>query len=283
MQSPTRNLQADAKQALWAAAGLIVLLTLAKAMGASPLLQKIGFTLVAAYQLYLPLWIMDRRRERPYDYGLHMHGSVAAPLAWLRRRALQAASRAPIGALSRRAGLGLSRLLAPYAHHAHFDPQGFRRDVGFVGVLIALTFPAFAVGHHFWQVGLAALRGRSAEYHFALPDNFAEMALINLLLVALPEELFYRGFVQTRLVRAWPPWMVRFGVPIGWAIIVSSAFFAFGHYTGEWGNPARLGPFFPALLFSAMRARSGSIMGAVLFHGLSNIFSETLRAGYTFH
>jgi len=65
--------------------------------------------------------------------------------------------------------------------------------------------------------------------------------------------------VQTRLVRAWPPWATRFGVPIGWAIVVTSGLFALGHYVGEWGNPARLGPFFPALLFSAMRARSGSI------------------------
>lgn len=277
------DVRAKARQALIASAILIVLLGLFKHLSFTPLLQKIGFTLAAAFQLYVPLWLIGRGREAASAYGVHMHGSVAAPLALLRRRVLAAGRRRQRGSGMRRFYLRLSMGLSPYAHHAHFDRRGFLRDLGQVGLVIALTFPFFAVGHHYWQLWLADYLGREASFAPALPAGFIEMAAVNLLLVALPEELFYRGLVQTRLVRAWPSWFVRFGIPVGWAMLVCSGLFALGHYAGEWGNPARLGPFFPALLFFAMRARSRSIMGAVLYHGLANIFSETLRAGYTFY
>lgn len=272
-----------ARQALWASLALITLLGVLKHLSFSPLVQKIGFTLAAAFQLYLPLWLIDRDRERARDYGLHMHGSVGAPLAALRRLVLESGRRRPRGNVVRRLGLSLSRWLSPYAHHAHFDRAGFTRDIGQTAALCALAFPLFAVGHHFWQMLVADHFGKQAHYAFALPSGLLEMVAINLLLVALPEELFYRGFVFTRFSRVWPPWLVKFGAPVGKAMLFSSALFALGHYAGEWGNPARLGPFFPALVFCAMRQRAGSIMGAVLFHGLANICSEILRAGYTFH
>jgi len=277
------EVRAKAREALIASAVLIILLGVLKHLSFNPLLQKIGFTVAAAFQLYVPLWLIARGGESARAYGVHMHGSVAAPLALLRRRALFAARRLARGDWRRRLLLRLSIFLGPYAHHAHFDRRGFTRDLGTVGLLLLLTFPFFAIGHHYWQLWLADYLGREASFGLALPTGFVELAAVNLLLVALPEELFYRGLVQTRLTRAWPPWLMRFGVPLGWAMIVCSGLFALGHYAGEWGNPARLGPFFPALLFFAMRARSRSIMGAVLYHGLANIFSETLRAGYTFH
>lgn len=275
--------QQRARQAIWASLGLIVLLTLAKGLGISPLAQKIGFSLVAAYQLYLPLWIIDRAGERAHDYGLHMHGSIAAPLALLRRTVLTQAKNLAVGGLPRRSLVLFSRFIAPYCQHAHFEPKGFAIELRQLGLLMFLTFPPFIIGHHFWQLWLASLRHQTATYALTLPHHFWNIVVINLLLIALPEELFYRGFVQTRLMRAWPAKIQRFAVPIGRALVVSSALFALGHYVGEWGNPARLGPFFPALLFFALRSRSGSIMGAVLYHGLSNILSESLRAGYTFH
>ena len=271
-----------AREALYASAVLIVLLGALKHLSFTPLLQKIGFTAAVAFQLYVPLWLIGRSRESGLVYGIHMHGSVAVPLALLRRRCLRGARRRARGALGRRLLLRVSMFLAPYANHAQFDRNGFWRDVRQLLFLCAVTFPPFVVGHHFWQLWLAQRIGREAVYAPALPSGFLELVVVNLLLVALPEEMFYRGLVQTRLSRAWPPWLVRFGVPVGWAMLVTSGLFALGHYAGEWGNPARLGPFFPALLFFAMRSRSRSIMGCVLYHGFANILSETLRVGYRF-
>ena len=101
------------------------------------------------------------------------------------------------------------------------------------------------------------------------------MALTHIFGVALPEETFYRGYLQPRLEAKWPPKTLIFGATVGRAAIVTAALFALGHFLGEW-NPLRLGPFFPALVFSWQRNRTGSILGAISFHGLCNIFGEIL-------
>lgn len=140
---------------------------------------------------------------------------------------------------------------------------------------MAITFPPFAVGHHIW---LSLLSGREARYVFQIPDDIVGLVLTNFLLVAVSEELFYRGFLETRLDRLWPK---RFplGLPLTRTVFLASALFAIGHFAGEW-NPARLAPFFPAFVFSFLTRKGRSIFGAVLFHGASNIYSAVLLAGY---
>jgi membrane protease YdiL (CAAX protease family) len=98
--------------------------------------------------------------------------------------------------------------------------------------------------------------------------------------VALPEETFYRGYLQPRLETLWPPERRVFGVHLGLAAVVTAALFASGHFLGEW-NPLRLGPFFPALLFAWLRNASGSVTGAVAYHGACNVLGEVLFALYS--
>jgi hypothetical protein len=112
-----------------------------------------------------------------------------------------------------------------------------------------------------------------------VPDDLHLVLLKNTFLIALPEELFYRGFVEHRLERHWPTRLFPIGVPLGRTVVLSSALFALGHFVGEW-NPARLGPFFPAFLFSLLTRRSGCIAGAVCYHGLSNAFSYLAASWY---
>ena len=97
--------------------------------------------------------------------------------------------------------------------------------------------------------------------------------------VALPEEMFYRGYFQPALERRLPPGRRWFGVPLGWAAVITAALFALGHFLGEY-NPVRLGPFFPSLVFSWLRNRRGSLWGAVAFHALANILGEVLFTFY---
>jgi membrane protease YdiL (CAAX protease family) len=137
-----------------------------------------------------------------------------------------------------------------------------------------LTFPPFAIGHHFWQTELGA-----PGYRFVIPPDIAITLLKNTFLIALPEEMFYRGFLEHRLERLWPTKHHIWILPLGRTVILASALFAVGHFLGEY-NPARLGPFFPAFVFSALTRRSGSICGAIAYHGMSNAFSTLLFAGY---
>ena len=41
-----------------------------------------------------------------------------------------------------------------------------------------------------------------------------------------------------------------------------------------------MGVFFPSLLFCWLRARTGSIVPGIVFHGLANVFMNTLEASY---
>lgn len=266
---------AGAREALKAGVGLLVLLAVGKSFASFvPYGADAVFTAAAAFQLYVPLWLIQRRGELPESHLIHVHGLLLGTVAAVRRRVI--ASRKARGARRRTA---LDDWLAHYGRGASFRPRALLEDLGRALLVAVITFAPFAVGHHFWQVMMAG-EGVNVVYRPTLPPGLFAIVLKNVFLVALPEELFYRGFLETRLERVWPTRRFVLGIPIGRAVIVASAMFALGHWLGEWHNPARLAPFFPAFVFSMLSRKGGSIAGAVLYHGLSNAFSATLLAGY---
>lgn len=105
------------------------------------------------------------------------------------------------------------------------------------------------------------------------------MFVSQLILVAIPEEWFYRGYLQQRFDEAWAPRWRILGVTLGWGWLLSSALFALGHLVLD-PRPERLAVFFPSLLFGWMRARTGSILAPVLFHAFSNVWIQTLAYLY---
>ena len=85
----------------------------------------------------------------------------------------------------------------------------------------------------------------------------------------LMEELLFRGYLQTRLLERWKP---------GFAIVVSSAFFALFHIT-----PHGMALAFVAGLFLGVLAwRTGSIWPGVLCHAFINGSVNVLRLGVKF-
>lgn len=108
--------------------------------------------------------------------------------------------------------------------------------------------------------------------------------LTHLLLVALPEEYFYRGYLQTRLGDLFgdgedPKTFLGFS-RANWA---TSAFFALGHVLVPIGGSfslARAAVFFPSLLFGWLRDRTGSIIAATVFHAGANMMVLILAVHY---
>ena len=151
---------------------------------------------------------------------------------------------------------------------------GWRKDLLMVGALSLATIVPFAIGHHYWQT----LVGHRT-FAFRLPEGVLENMILQLLVVALSEEMFFRGYLQRRMEHLWPAARSIFGVPFGRAIVVSSLVFALAHFVGEY-VPARLGPFFPSLVFGLLRTRTGTLLGAVSYHAFCNLLGDVLFASY---
>jgi membrane protease YdiL (CAAX protease family) len=106
------------------------------------------------------------------------------------------------------------------------------------------------------------------------------LIMLQLLLVALPEELFYRGYLQTRLDGMVGRERMVFGVSVNvTSIVLTSALFALGHIITIW-HPARLAVFFPSLIFGWMRRATGGILAPILFHAACNLLVDILSLHY---
>ncbi|MCA9563008.1 MAG: CPBP family intramembrane metalloprotease [Myxococcales bacterium] len=94
--------------------------------------------------------------------------------------------------------------------------------------------------------------------------------LTQLGLVALPEEFFYRGYIQARLNQKYPT-RFSFGpfhtsVPI----LATSAMFSLGHYLIGF-DPQRLAVFFPSLVFGWLRDKNDGLGASIVYHASCNL------------
>lgn len=164
----------------------------------------------------------------------------------------------------------------------------WRADLKWFFIFSAIITPIYVLGFVFYQEGLqvlpewisrhlSPLTGKMA-FTFRLPNRFGEWVIDQFFVVALPEEFFYRGYLQTRLRDAWPGGKKLFGVRLGGAFWVTALLFALGHLAifEVW----RLGVFFPALLFAWMREKTNSVVGAALFHAFCNLLALVLQASF---
>jgi uncharacterized protein len=157
------------------------------------------------------------------------------------------------------------------------------------GVALAVIFPLFILGYFaFYEIAchstlLAHLVPRNMCAHYgglavhapAVTWSLAEFCLVQMLVVALPEELFFRGFLLGLLEKRFPPKRRFLGGGLGLALVLSSLAFALIHIPKD-GDPRVLATFFPGLLFGWMRSATGSILASTLAHGASNILIRIL-------
>jgi len=153
----------------------------------------------------------------------------------------------------------------------------------------AVVFPVFAAGFALYAKALPSLAPATARllapymgaprFAFRLPDRLLLLALVQLLVVALPEEMLYRGFIETGWARTAPGRGITvLGARLGRGFVWTQILFALGHLVVL--QPWRLGTFFPGLLFGWLRERTGGLPAPIVFHALSNLFIATLEASF---
>jgi len=228
-------------------------------------------------------WLLTRLRHQA-PFGDYVHLAVGGLFLVT---ALSLAGRRPGGV--EHFGLSLGGLLEPAEPDSRsagplglFDlgrslwralPSGLR-EMGFALGVAALVFPPFVVGFYLWHTP-------AHPFHFRPPADFGSFALAQLVVVALPEEAFFRGYLQTRLRDVFPHKRRLLGAELSLgALVVSAALFALIHFLVE-ENPARLAVFFPGLLFGWLRARRGGIGAGLALHAFSNLLSELLVRGWS--
>jgi membrane protease YdiL (CAAX protease family) len=168
-------------------------------------------------------------------------------------------------------GLGLGGIFEPVPLDGRRIALALSASLGWNLAASLVFFPLFWLGFVIWW---------QPARDFTWPPLPAPEALLTQVLgIAMPEEMFYRGYVQTALDDA-SPWRFRFlGAELGPGILLGSAVFALGHLATT-GHPARLSVFFPSLVFGWLRARTGGIGAPVAFHATCNIFSAFLTDAY---
>jgi membrane protease YdiL (CAAX protease family) len=182
------------------------------------------------------------------------------------------------------------------SHHMGLVFQPYGRFIRLILVTLLLTWPPYIAGFflfygatcpldapfhpipqllhpmcHLWK-GLGTLR-------IVVPDGFVVTALSQIILVAFPEEIFFRGYLLGRFEERWPSRYRLWGTHVGLPLVVSSLLFGLGHMLVDL-NPARLAVIVPGFIFGYLRLRSGSVAPGAIFHALCNLFAELLHESY---
>jgi len=158
-------------------------------------------------------------------------------------------------------------------------PRGAERDYGWhlparggwmaLAVSSVVIFAAFYAVTRWWMWG-----------PWGLPAaGLATQLLRDLLFAALPEEFFFRGWLQPRahaLTKAALP--LPFGLRLSAANVVTSLAFALLHLAVA-PAPDRLWVFFPSLWYGWLHERGDSVAGPIIAHAASNTLLAMALAG----
>lgn len=169
-------------------------------------------------------------------------------------------------------GLALGGLFEPRELEPKRLTVDTLRALGLALALFVVVAVPFAIGFRIYFHAKGAFDFKTLS---ALPKDM----LGQLLVIALPEEAFFRGWMQTSLESFFPRKWRFLGADLSPAIPIASLVFAVGHVLTR-PDPTRLAVFFPALVFGFLRARTGGIGTSLCFHALCNLLSGALAEGW---
>jgi len=110
-----------------------------------------------------------------------------------------------------------------------------------LGLALLVTWPAFVLGFFVYYGALCPRfailhdiapicshwRGL-AGMHLHLPEGFGVLSLSQILVVAVPEEVFFRGYLMSRFEDRYPSRRRLWGAAVGWPLLITSLLFAIG-------------------------------------------------------
>ncbi len=186
--------------------------------------------------------------------------------------------------------LGIADLLL--RKRGGLEAYGFRAaptklGLGLFAIGLFVVLPLFAVGfvvysQQLCQHAAQLLPGSCYRVHhplFRWPEGFLLQCAAQVIVVGLPEEVFFRAYIQGRLQEVWPATKQLLGAPVGRALIVQAVIFGFGHFFVTF-DPQGFSRILPGLAFGWLYARTRSVLAGTLFHAACNIVMELLVNTY---
>ncbi len=236
------------REALLAFAGSLAVTVVLYRLRFLPFVGENLHALVGLAFLLIPITILQRRGEDFERFGIALGGLLGAEATG-----------------------GLFAFPKDLARALWRGRRDLLREIAFSLAVMAVVVPPFIVGFRIYW--------RTANFDFRLTSEFVSIALAQFVVVALPEEFFYRGYLQTRLGQVFPKRFRLLGAPYGLHVLLTSVLFGLGHFLVDL-RPDRLAVFFPALLFGWIRELRGGIGACVFVHALCNVAADTLMLGY---
>jgi uncharacterized protein len=135
------------------------------------------------------------------------------------------------------------------------------------------------------MAGALVLATFSPAAQTATLDNAISALVFYVFFLGLGEELFFRGYIQSRLNAVFSKPFQFFGVHWGWGIIITSVLFGLMHVlntgsliSGVWKPELWWGlwTFFVGLVNGFVREKTGSIVAPAILHGLPQGIASAL-------
>jgi membrane protease YdiL (CAAX protease family) len=242
------------REALAVFGGVGAVTWIASRMEALPLLRNHLHLVVGTLFLLVALRCAERLPGGLPRYGLSLGGLFADETA-------EPAEAGRFGAVRELAGALIAALPA------------FFRELAVAVLVCAAIFPPFILGFYLWHAP-------PRPFVFLPQRELGSYLMTQVLVVGLPEEAFFRGYLQGRLRDALPGRMRWLRVELSAAAwLLQALLFALLHFVIDW-HVARLAVFFPALLFGWLAALRGGIGAAILVHAACNLLSDLLVRGW---
>jgi membrane protease YdiL (CAAX protease family) len=205
----------------------------------APMFSPVSSLLVLALEICLPFYVINKLNLASKDFNIYAHNLEAL----------------------------VDNIIPPFKSLSpKIDKAKLRQELKFLLFLAFIILSIYIIAYTSYFYIFSLSKHKQILISLKFPEFIVTYCIAQIFTIALPEELFYRAFLQSSLMRLWPTTA---------AIIATNAIFALAHVVGN-GDLARLATFFPGLVFSYFVLKNKSIFSAVLFHALCNLVALIL-------
>jgi len=143
--------------------------------------------------------------------------------------------------------------------------RGWKQSLKITLVASVIILTAYLIGYYVYTTVIC-----NKTFSPVIQENLMLSTINMILFVGLPEEYFFRGYLQSELNFAFGKKYSFLKVKFGPGLFIASLIFTLSHVFIR-GDPSRFNTIFVSLILGWLREKSGTIVAPIGFHTLSNV------------